>query len=178
MGISFIPREVDHGWERIRSLARSLKQGGSYAKAGVLDGAAREGTGQAEALTNAELAAVHEFGAPSVGIPERSFIRGPFDAHREDYTSALGKLLGKALEGEKDFAKALGIVGQMMARDMRAAITRSSGGYAPFPPNSPATIEKKGSSRPLIDSGQLRRAVTSTVVIQDIEKPAAAGGAE
>ena len=33
-----------------------------------------------------------------------------------------------------------------------------------FTPNKPATIKRKGSSRPLIDTGHLRQSITSKVV--------------
>ena len=33
-----------------------------------------------------------------------------------------------------------------------------------FIPNKPATIKRKGSSRPLIDTGHLRQSITSKVV--------------
>ena len=32
-------------------------------------------------------------------------------------------------------------------------------------PNAPSTIKKKGSSRPLIDTGQLRQSISNKVII-------------
>ena len=40
----------------------------------------------------------------------------------------------------------------------------STNGYGQWKPNAPMTIEKKKSNSPLIDTGQLRRSITSKVV--------------
>jgi len=40
------------------------------------------GVSEADGTTMATVAAVHEFGSPEQGIPERSFLRGAFVARR------------------------------------------------------------------------------------------------
>ena len=40
----------------------------------------------------------------------------------------------------------------------------SSGGFGRWAPNKPNTIAQKGSDKPLIDTAQLRRSITSDVV--------------
>jgi phage gpG-like protein len=56
--------------------------------------------------------------------------------------------------------RALALVGQMMESDMRSAIAAGIP-----PPNAARTIAAKGSSKPLVDSGQLRASISSAVVL-------------
>ncbi len=58
-------------------IAKTIKADGLRASIGIQDS---EAAGDHDGIDNANLGAVHEFGAPSVGIPERSFMRAPFDA--------------------------------------------------------------------------------------------------
>ena len=110
----------------------------------------------ADDLTNVELGAIHEFGAPGAGIPERSFIRSTFDAKIKQWIGQLEKV-GKTIysTGTGDPKRALGILGEKAVSDMRNTINRGID-----PPLKPATVARKGSSKPLIDSGQLKNAIT------------------
>lgn len=147
-GVRLSIHETDRGWKEIERVLTTLKQRKSFVKAGVLgDGKPRD-----DGLSNVDLAMIHEFGAPKAGIPERSFIRSSFDMGRASYVSMLAKLLRQVYEGRKSIEQALGVVGLQMATDMKAAITAGAG--IP-PPLKEATIKAKGSSRPLVDSGQL-----------------------
>ena len=95
----------------------------------------------------------NEFG--TVNIPERPFIR-------EGIRGAKGTLQAIARNEAKQIANGnstmrqslskLGIEGQGA---MQESITAGS-----WPPNAPSTIRQKGSSQPLIDTGEMRQAVT------------------
>ncbi len=165
---TFSVKSVDKGWAKIVKMARQIKQRKNYAKAGVLgnDGAV-EVKGKpptpgrsGEGVSNIELAAIHEFGAPGAGIPERSFIRSSFEAHRPEYIALLAKLLPKVIENKMQLNQALGLVGARMAADMKNGITTGAG--IP-PPLEDATVAAKGSSRPLVDTGQLVNSITWAV---------------
>ncbi len=119
--------------------------------------ASRENSG---GLTNADVGFTHEFGTPK--IPKRSFLRMPIFQKSEAIlqevkaAGALKKLAaGKAIEVLAD----IGI-------GCESAILEAfeSHGFGDWAANAPSTIERKGSDSPLIDTGQLRRSITSSVV--------------
>lgn len=114
-------------------------------RVGVLGDSEHEGS----SLTNAELAAIHEFGAPRANIPERSHIRGTFDAQQQAWQALASKLLKGVIEGRFDGEQALGILGEQAVADMRRFVRAG----VP-PPLKPETIRRKGSSTPLIDTGR------------------------
>ncbi|KKM68182.1 hypothetical protein LCGC14_1463370, partial [marine sediment metagenome] len=119
---------------------------------GIQDSAA---AGDHDGITNANLAAVHEFGAPSVGIPSRSFMRAPFDANLDKYTRFMSE---RAHDLRRSFRIILGQTAQLVKSDMIRAIDDGL-----VPPLRPATVERKGSSKPLIDTGQLKQSITTKV---------------
>lgn len=111
-------------------------------------------------LTNIELATIHEFGAPAAGIPSRPFLRSTFDAKKAAWNSLMARLITKVVAGHLDVVAALELVGQRAAGDVRNRITQGGN----FVPNKPATIRRKGSSKPLIDKGLLLQSISHQVV--------------
>lgn len=142
-------------FRRVKKLVSELKDGRAYVKVGVVGEAAAEGR---NGLTNAQLAAYQEFGTET--IPARSFINAPFESNKGKYKRALYELLPKVLEGALSVTRALNLVGAAAAKDMRAAIRAGIP-----PPNASATIAAKGSSTPLIDTGQLLRSISHVAVV-------------
>lgn len=103
----------------------------------------------------ATYAIVHEFGSPRQNIAQRSFMRASFDANRTDYEKAMQRGYERILSGDMHGFKAvLTELGRRAQTDVKRKI-RSG----PFAPLAPATIARKGSSRPLIDTGTMRNAV-------------------
>lgn len=131
------------GMGPLRERLRRLQ--GLEIKVGVLGNAQHAGSD----LTNAELAAIHEFGAPAANIPERAHIRGTFDAKQKDWQALAAKLLKGVISGRFEPETALGILGERAVADMRKFVRAG----VP-PPNAPATVRAKGSSKPLIDTGR------------------------
>jgi hypothetical protein len=144
-------------WARLRSMVHKLKTEKNQVKAGVLgeQASATHGDGPA---TNAEIAAYMEYGTET--IPARSFIMAPFTAHRKEYLAGLEKMLPQVIDGKTTVEKALGIVGLKMVSDMKHAILDGAG--IP-PPLAQSTISAKGSTRPLVDTGQLIGSLTFAV---------------
>jgi len=108
----------------------------------------------------AEVAAIHEYGAPAAGIPERSFLRRAFA--EQSGAEALQKFLvrtAKTLIAEKlEVPTALERLGQFAVAQVKNRIK------AVIPPTlKPETIKRKGSSTPLVDTGQLLNSVTHEV---------------
>ncbi len=107
-------------------------------------------------LSNVELGVIHEFGASGAGIPERSFVRATFDARVRAWTRLLGKVAQKIYDTSPTSPdRLLGIVGEKVRSDIVNMINQG------IPPAlKPATIARKGSSKPLIDTGQLKGSIT------------------
>lgn len=102
-----------------------------------------------------EIGAIQEFGSPSKNIPERSFIRVPLDNAKADYFKFVKNQGINILNGKTttdDAIEKLGVWGQTV---IKKSFTNND-----WEANSATTIALKGSSRPLIDSGQLRGSVT------------------
>lgn len=106
-------------------------------------------------MTVAQLARVHEFGAPSVGIPERPFMRQSLQNNRPKYLRLNRQNLRQMVAGDMSAEQALGQLGAMAQGDIQREIVNGE-----FAPLKPETIRRKGSSKPLIDSGQMRQSVT------------------
>lgn len=94
-------------------------------------------------------------------IPERPFMQNAMRNNRASYKAAMKAsastimeqvALGKRPADEK--RKALKRLGIKAQGDIQAEITSLRS-----PPNAPSTIRQKGSSNPLIDSGEMRNAV-------------------
>lgn len=122
-----------------------------------------------EPLSNAEIGYIHEFGAPEANIPARPFlvpgVKDNLDKVEKRYRAAAQK----ALDGDHDAVEKAHIaVGLETAASVQRKVTQG-----PFVPLSPVTIAKRKAKgrtgvKPLIDTGQLRRAVT--YVIRDGKK--------
>jgi hypothetical protein len=109
-------------------------------------GAEREG-----GFTNVDIMAVHEYGAPEANIPERSFIRSTINAQRAKYVSMLKKALKLLLEKRLSSVQMFDILGAQMIADINYKV-RVEGGFEPL---KQATIDRKGSTRALIDTGAM-----------------------
>lgn len=100
----------------------------------------------------ATLAAVLEFGNDH--IPERPFLRQTLNDNREKYVSMFVNLFKKGVEPEKIYEQ-LALIAQA---DVQENIVRGN-----WVPNNPKTIKRKGSSKPLIDTGKLRQSIKGVV---------------
>jgi hypothetical protein len=110
----------------------------------------------ARSLTVAEVGSFHEFGLGDV--PQRSFIGGWFDAERATASGYMRKAAARVTEGALTVQRALQLVGLGFVGGMQQRI---AAGIAPA--LSETTIRRKGSSVPLIDTGQLRSSIESRV---------------
>ena len=121
-------------------------------------------------LTLVELAAIHEFGTADGHIPARSFIRSTLyvrsAAALAQKVEAAAKLV---IAGKLDAKKALELLGTFAASEIKNTITlNEADGYGEYgyPPLADSTIKAKGSSVPLIDTGQLKNSITYAVVTE------------
>lgn len=128
-----------------------------HAKVGVIDQAAGD---DHDGATNAEIAAVHEFGSQDGHIPERSFLRATFRDQRDKLIAIQAKACKALLADKVTVRRALELIGAWGAGAVKAYITRGDN----LLPLAAATIKRKGSSRPLVDTGQMVNAITFVVV--------------
>jgi phage gpG-like protein len=119
-------------------------------------------------LTLVELAAIHEFGSADGHIPERSFIRGTLFARVADQLKhRVTEAVKEIAEDKTDVKTAIGRLGAWAAAEIKNTISRNEAdGYGdyPYPPLADSTIAAKGSSTPLVDTGQLLNSITWEVV--------------
>jgi len=113
-------------------------------------------------ISMVELGLVHEFGSVTNNIPPRSFLRLPLETKRRDFIKALqGSMVSVALE-KGQYRKIFAIMGLKAEEIIQDAF--SSGGFGLWPVLKAGTIRAKRSSKILIDTGELRKSITSQVV--------------
>jgi hypothetical protein len=150
----------DRGYKALQARLKALKIDEAYAKVGIFAGtSARK---EAKGPTNVELGVIHEFGSPQAHIPERSWLRSSFDLNREKWFALAGKLAAKLIDGKLAVYDALELLGMAAAADIKKHITVGEG--IP-PPDAPATVRRKKSSRTLVDSGQLVASISHETVV-------------
>lgn len=88
-------------------------------------------------------------------VPERPFLRNAMRDNKGKYRNGMRASAAKLLTGKTTISVVLSKLGIMAQGDVQESITSLRS-----PPNSPTTIALKGSSNPLIDSGEMRGAVT------------------
>lgn len=111
-------------------------------------------TKNSDGVSVIEKAVFNHFGT-SNGIPERPFLSLAIKENTEKYRAAIKKNAAPILRGDVDetvLLKKLGVVAQ---GDIQEKITSLR-----TPPNADQTIQRKGSSNPLIDTGEMRQSVT------------------
>ena len=147
--------EIDHGWKRIE---RELKRmDASYVKVGLLSGAGSyAGGGRANLV---DIGTFNEFGTKT--IPERPFMRQSFEKNIAAIRKRFDSLVGEIYVGRTDTEGALHEIGERHKGEIQGEIV--SGGWTP---NAPSTIRKKGSSKPLIDTGAMRQAINYEVEVK------------
>lgn len=159
--------DVKAEFKKLENCIKFMKQGMPSVIVGILGDTNQRTKGE---LTNAEIGFTNEFGRMTgyPRIPERSFIRMPLKTylHKKLKTkkSLTGEQLEKAIaEGKTEqFAEKVGLVAEEVIQEAFA-----TNGFGQWAPNAPMTVELKGSDSPLIDTGQLRRSITSKVIKND-----------
>lgn len=87
-------------------------------------------------------------------IPERPFLRNAMRDNAHGYTTIMGQQAAKIVRGEQTLDGAMNRLGVRAEEDVKDEITSLSS-----PPNSPVTIEMKGSDNPLINTAEMRNSV-------------------
>jgi len=99
----------------------------------------------------AEVAAIHNFGAPAANIPARPFFSNMVAEEKPKWGAAIARLLK---ENGYDAGKALALMGEDIGGALQQSIVDTNS-----PDLADATIERKGFDKPLIDTGHMRNSV-------------------
>lgn len=150
-------RDRDRGYQKL--MTELLKEDQPVISVGILAAKGAEEHKNAEEggekLTVLDVAIKNEFG---LGVPARSFIGAWFDLNSAKVVKEAHVLFKLVLQGKYEKWQVFEIIGQ---RAVGGIQKRIADGIAPA--NSPRTIALKGSSKPLIDTGQLRSSITYLV---------------
>lgn len=150
-------KKRDRGYEALTK--RIYGFGKVHLKVGVFSTDAKvDHKGQPQDVTVVMVAEWMEFGTPT--IPARSFIRAWFDTNKPQVQVRVASALRAVVRGKITKERALALLGEEFAAGIRARMAEG------IPPElAKSTVKKKGSSMPLIDTGQLRASVTFQVVL-------------
>ena len=120
----------------------------SVVKAGIL---AKDGSqNHSEGITVFQIGMIHEFGVPEKNIPRRSFIRVPIENNIKEITKLIENNHRLVSENAMSANKALDLIGIKAQNTIKESFRNND-----WKPLQRATVKRKGSSRPLIDTGQL-----------------------
>ena len=141
--------DKDKGWINIKKELEVLQ--GSSTKVGLQAGEMVNGEPQ---LTLAELGSIHEFGTKDGDIPARPFMATTFDESTDSIKQFTDQLRSQVMKGTIRARQAVALLGEWYEGKVKRKIDSIK-----YPPNAPTTIARKGSSKPLIDSSQMRNSI-------------------
>lgn len=165
---SFV-KDIDKGWNRIQAQLRKLD--GSYTKVGYPE--EKTGDKQVESgggdFNLAGLAATMNDGTTEAGrnhdvvIPARPFMTNAFETGTKTASLVITREYNAVLAGKRIARKALSRVGEWFVGKIKKEITQGD-----FEDIKQATIDRRTgkSTKPLIDTGQLRNSVTHVEVMK------------
>ena len=146
----------DRGAKALRARLTVAAKSTLGADVGVIGTGAAEGhEGSTSDLTVAQIAEIHEFG---LGVPQRSWLRDTIEENLPRIEQAIAQESLNIQTGRATYEQALGRIGAFVQGLIQVRI---AGGIPPGLADS--TIARKGSSTPLIDTGQLRSSITYEV---------------
>ncbi len=149
-------RETDKQLQAVQKSIKELK------KIDVLVGIPQEEAGREQNdITNAELLYIHTNGSPANNIPPRPVVEPAIQDSKEEIGTLLKEAILKALEGDTGGAMAgMERAGTQGENAVKGWFTNPKNNWAE---NAESTKKRKGSSKPLIDTGQLRKSITHVV---------------
>lgn len=133
---------VESNFDLDEMIARLEAVDGREAEAGIFGGFA------------AKKAMWNEYGT-SRGIPARPFLRNTQYENERKWANDVGGDVLKVFTGNLSTTALMSQFGSKMADDIQKTIRAGN-----FVPLAPATVSRKGSSQPLIDTGDMIGAVT------------------
>jgi hypothetical protein len=159
--------DTDLGMKAILKEMEKLKS--MCVKVGVTEDVGGQAVDGGDA-TLAKIASWNELGVRKKGgggwfIPPRPFIRGWADGKREQIQKTLDKLSELVSSGKLNAETAIKRLGEYGQSGVKSYIRNG-----PFTQNADSTKAKKGSSKPLIDTGNLRNSIRHQVIKKPVEQ--------
>jgi len=174
-GANISTKMTDLGWNRTIRNMHAMDR--AYVMIGVQQGERHKDQDTGVTSDLVDIAASNEFGVErknpvtmrrksggkylkvtSKKVPERSFLRSTADEQRENIARQVQVIAAAIIDGKMSVHKGLMIIGLEHARQIKRKILMLR-----HPANSLMTILKKGSSNPLIDTGQLMQSIRAKV---------------
>lgn len=113
--------------------------------------------GRSNDMNNAQLLRLHTYGSPKQNIPARPVLRPAIKAHNKELSTLMGRVVTAAKNADANATeKALLTVGVAAKGYCQEWFVDPRNNWAP---NAPATIRRKHSDSPLIDTGHLRQSI-------------------
>lgn len=109
-----------------------------------------------EGVDMADIAMWNELG--TVNSPARPFLRQSVDDNAAKISAFCKAQLQRLAQGSTDAETILKQIGVMQKGLVQEKIENGS-----FKPNAPSTVKKKGSDKPLIDTGRMRQSVNYVI---------------
>lgn len=104
---------------------------------------------------------VQSHGSPLWHVPPRPVLEPSVEANKERIGNQLAQASVAAIKGDEDKRDLyLDRAGQVAENAAKKWFENPENGW---PPNAPATIRAKGSDSPLIDTGEMRKAITHVI---------------
>ena len=145
----------------LKALVKRLKALGKMGvKVGVL-GAKGGDREHSDGISMVELAAIQHFGSPAAGVPARPFITDAIKAGKKEQAKVSAGIARKLMKPSYTNDMALNTLGVWASAQVKKHVMS---GPPMKPPNAASTVAKKGSSRPLIDTGRMINSVNHEVV--------------
>lgn len=155
-------RDIDRGYDKFKRQMMRMKRLTPYVAVGFVGESAwqpkEDEDGPSADVTVVDVATFNEFGTNR--IPARPFVRTTFEMNEKKFVSIIRQIKIQLATGNVAIKDGLSLVGLFAQSEIQKTIGKSD---SLFEPNAPSTIEKKGSSKPLIDTGQMRQSVTFEV---------------
>jgi hypothetical protein len=144
-------RDTDKGYQKVVAQVGALSSPIGV-KVGVLEDKPYD-----DGMTTADVALIHEYGLGDV--PERSFLRAWVDENQQAIEARLKREVEGALFGKQTAQQAMERFGLWAVGEVKKRIIAGIG-----PALAAETIARKGSSTPLVDTGQFLSSITHQVV--------------
>lgn len=140
----------------IAKMEAGMKGRGAFVDVGFQNNATEE-----DGTLTALVAALNEYGVPSHNQPPRPYFRRMIAKRKGSWPADSAKLLK---QNDYDVLTALGVMGDVIKEQLEDSIRELVS-----PPLAESTIQKKGFSKPLIDTSMMLNSVTKVVKTGDAE---------
>lgn len=93
-----------------------------------------------------------------IKIPERAFLRNGYDENKDEVLNKVEQIIGDVIGGNMTESQFYDVIGLLLSSKIKDYARELDS-----PPNHPYTVDKKGSSNPLISSGEMIGSITYRV---------------